>query len=112
MAYVRLRSRNANRWCKKYPFVRVEPVPVLVGDRPTWIEAVELEFNNEDSATHQFDTKFPGVPIVTCTPVEYSSLSQTAAVNLSISSCTKNAVEIESSAIFTGTVMLHAIYIG
>jgi hypothetical protein len=110
MSYTRLKTRDANRWGKKYPFIRVRKVPVLVGDKETWIEAAVIHFVGASTATYHFDQKFPAAPIVTATAVDAGNLD-IANVNIFISSVDKYTVVIGSSQILTGTVTLQAIYV-
>jgi hypothetical protein len=110
MSHTRFRTRDANRWGKKYSLVRVRKVPVLVIDRETWIEGAEIKFNGVDVMTYHFKQDFPDTPIVTATAVDTNDLD-VSNVNIFISSVDKFTVTVGSSNVFTGTVMLHAIHI-
>ena len=111
MAYSRLKSRDANRYCKKYSYVRVPKVPILLGDRPVYMETKEIVFEDVESVTHTFDQDFPETPIVTVTHVESSGTDNIASVNLFLEQLNKHTVTVSASENFSGTVMMHAIYI-
>ena len=110
MSYTKTRSRDQNRYVKKYGFVRVPPRPHLITDRVTIIEAVELSFSNVSSVEHVFDSSFPGTPVVTATALDSESNS-TANVNVFIKSLSSTNVTIGTSETFTGTIMMQAIYV-
>jgi hypothetical protein len=109
MAFTKSRSRDANRYGKKYPIVNVPPRPVLVTQGTTYIETFEIAFNGESSVAHNFKESFPNVPIVTATAVDSGS-NDTANVNVFIRSVNKFQVVIGvSNTGFNGTVMVQAI---
>ena len=110
MSYTRFKTRDANRWGKKYPFVRVRKVPMIVGTSEIWIEAVEITFDGINEITYHFECNFPGTPVVTATALDSSDLD-VSNVNIFIESVDQYTVTIGSSQVFTGTVMLQAIYI-
>ena len=110
MAHVKLRTRDANRWCKKYPHVRVPKRPVQVGDRPVWMETRELHFDEAEQVSYIFETNFPGVPILSITGIDSPSNSM-ANVHFFIKSINKNSCVVGSSETFSGHVYIHAIYI-
>lgn len=109
MAFTKSRSRDANRYVKKYPIVNVPKRQVLITQGTTYIEAFEIEFNGETSITWTFKESFPDVPIVTATAVDSGS-NDTANVNVFIRSVNKFQVIIGvSNTNFNGTVMVQAI---
>ncbi len=111
MGHTKLRVRDAHRWCKKYPHLRVEPRPVLVGDNYIWLEAEEVKFENTNSVTYYFDVDFPDVPVVTANAVGASAMSTQQNVNVYIQTLTRFTVTLETSEAFTGTVHMQAVYI-
>ena len=111
MSYTKTRSRDANRWGKKYSYVKVEPKPYLITEKSTILEAVEVTFSNESSVTYVFKASFPDAPSVTATALDSES-SDAANVNVFIKSITSTQVTIGTSDTFTGIIMLQAIYVG
>ena len=110
MSFTKTRSRDANRWVKKYPLVRVRKVGVLVTDKETYVEVEELTFSGQASISYNFKSAFPDTPVVTATALD-SQENSAANVNVFIKSVTKSSVEIGVSDDFTGIVMLQAIYV-
>jgi hypothetical protein len=110
MSYGRFKSRDANRWGKKYPFVRVRKVPVLVGDTETWIETAILNFDGDDTHVYNFSSEFPAAPVVTATAVDSDDLD-VASVNIFIIAVSSQQITVGASQVFTGTVAMQAIFL-
>ena len=115
MANTKIRSRDANRFGKKYSRARIPSKPFLMTENFSFIEVSKLQFRDANSYTHTFKTDFPGIPTVTASPMDASDPSgarNLGNVNVWISSLTQFTVTINTSENFYGTVMMQAIYVG
>jgi len=111
MATTKFKKRNMNRFRKVYPYLRREPRYELVSTTESLIEISAVPFVNSDSAIYVYANHFPSAPVVTATAVDTNGNS-TADVNVYLSSVSATQVIVETSAKFTGTVHLHAIFLG
>lgn len=108
---VRTKQYDKNRWKKTYPRFRKEPRPGLMADGHVILDALLVNFDNEDSKTVSFSGYYSNeIPSVSLTP--YGDINN---VNVFITGITVVGsvpaghgktvnVTIEASAAFTGQV--------
>jgi len=111
MAATKFKKRNLNRFRKVYPYIRREPRYELVSTTEALIEIAAVPFTNQDAVIYVFNEFFPAAPTITAVAVDSSDTS-TADVNVYVSGISSTQVTLETSAKFTGTVHLHAIFLG
>ena len=111
MAGALFKRKNKNRWRKIYPYLRRKPVYTYCANKEIVIETGYIEFNNASSGVHTFIVgRFPAAPTITSVSVDNLS-NGTANVNVFVTAVSTLSVTIESSALFTGRVHFHALYI-
>ncbi len=111
MARIAGRSRDRNRFSKKYPFVRA-PQKITVETVGTLeIELLTLQFQNESSKTAAFQESFSDTSYRALISPRDTSSSDSANVSLSIDDNTTDQYQItvNASAPFTGIVDVIAI---
>ena len=114
MATTKTRSRDANRFGKKYSRARTPSRPFIISENFTFVEVANLFFEDANTLTYTFKTNFPDTPTVTATPLEHSTIGDTSNlgnVNVYISSLDKFTVTVKTSENFYGTVMMQAIFV-
>ena len=104
MASGKVRTRDANRFHKKYSRARIRPKPQQFADydAATQIEAVRIKFDLESSYTFIFKLIYPEIPVITATAVGISPGFSN--VNVFVSEVTKTYAVIEVSEPFIGEV--------
>lgn len=114
MTRLRARSKDKNRFTKKYPFRRAPSRFVLETDESVIIEFLTLTFNNESKKSGSFDTQFTDTNYRVMMSVRDTTSSDSANVVLSIydPETDTSKVTITSSAPFTGTVDVVVIKVG
>jgi len=111
MAGTRFKRKDKNRWRKVYPYLRRKPVYTYCADKAVVMETGFIDFDNASSGSYTFAIGlFPAAPTITSISVDNLSTS-TANVNVFVTAVSTVSVTIESSALFTGRVHFHAIYI-
>ncbi len=106
MARIAGRSRDKNRFSKKYPFVRA-PQKITVETVGTLeIELLTMQFENESSKTVSFQEAFTDTTYRALISPRDTSSSDSANVSLSIDDSTTDQFQItvNASAPFTGIV--------
>ena len=106
---VKTKSYDRNRFRKVYPRFRPEPNPGFMSDGRVVLEALIVNFNDQDRAVFNLEGRYQNIPSVTVTP-----LGDINNVNVYISSLKLGSVPasggkscqviIESSTKFTGQV--------
>tara|TARA_Y100000034_G_C6734745_1_gene325734 strand:+ start:331 stop:672 length:342 start_codon:yes stop_codon:yes gene_type:complete len=111
MAGVKFKRKDKNRWRKVYPFLRRKPVYAYCADKEVVMETGYIDYSNASSGTYSFTPGlFTGAPTITAISVDNLS-NNTANVNVFVTAVSTTSVTIDSSALFTGRVHFHAIYI-
>lgn len=118
MGSVRTKKIDRNRFKKVYPRFRNLPNIVLQTNGEVRVEAMEIDFNNQDSATIILSERYTSLPSIV---VSSKGSGSTANVNVFVSSASLGSVPsgggfpvtvtVSASDNFTGQVALQAIQI-
>lgn len=114
MSRIKFRLVDKNRLVKRYPFVRAPKKMALQSDSTNVaIELGKLQFNNEDSKSFRFETKFDSANYNVVAVPRQSTTADSANVNIFVdgSASDSEQVTIGASAPFTGIVDIFAIEI-
>tara|TARA_Y100001937_G_scaffold125360_1_gene192007 strand:+ start:529 stop:879 length:351 start_codon:yes stop_codon:yes gene_type:complete len=113
MARLKVRSRDRNRFTKKYPFVRAPERLVFEGDGGIQVELLTLSFSNESSKTGTYQLPFEGTDFRVLVSARDSTSSDSANVALTIDESVSDVsqVKVDASAPFTGLVDVIALRI-
>ena len=111
MPRLKVRSRDRNRFTKKYPFVRAPERLTFEGDGGIIVELLTLSFNNESSKTGSYAEPFDDTDFRVLVSARDSTDSDSANVALSIDAnvSDKSQVKVDASAPFTGLVDVIAL---
>ena len=111
MSSLRARLVDKNRYSKRYPLVRAPVRLTYMGDSDLAIEIGSIYFDNAESGTLNFDSRFidSNFQVVA---VARSSGTENADVNVFISDKSTSSVTIQASSNFTGYVDIFAVRIG
>ena len=112
MARLKVRSKDKNRFTKKYPFVRAPKRLVLETDGAIQVELLTLTFSNESTKTGTYDLPFENSTNlrVLVSPRDTTNLDS-ANVSLAIDAAAtdRTKVKVDASAPFTGVVDVIAL---
>ena len=105
------RTRDRNRFTKKYPFIRAPKRNVLESTGTITIELITLSFENESTKTGTYEAPFSDNDFRVLISPRDTTNSDSANVALTIDNGTSNTVQVtvNSSAPFTGVVDVIAI---
>jgi hypothetical protein len=111
MARLKVRSRDRNRFSKKYPFVRAPERITFEGDGGIQVELLTLSFSNESSKTGTYELPFEDTAFRVLVSARDSTSSDSANVALSIDEAVsdRTQVKVNASAPFTGLVDVIAL---
>ena len=110
----RTKQYDRNRFKKVYPRFRAEPRPGLRSDKDLVIEAIIVNFDNQESKQVTLDGPYTQLPGVSLTPVGDINNVNLFITSLSLFSVPngsgrKALVTIEASTKFTGQIYLQAL---
>lgn len=112
MARLKVRSRDKNRFTKKYPFVRAPKRLVLETNGVIQVELLALTFSNESTKTGTYELPFENTTNlrVLVSPRDTTS-SDSANVSLAVDAAVsdRSQVKVDASAPFTGIVDVIAL---
>ena len=116
MATIKTKSYDRNRFKKVYPRFRPAPNKGLFVDGNVVLEAMVVNFNDQDSVSFSLTNKYTTIPSVTITPVGDINNVNVWISSISISSVPSGggstvSITVSASATFTGTVQLQAIQV-
>ncbi len=108
MGSLRVKLLDRNRYSKRYPLIRAPVRTTYIGDSDFAIEVGSIYFDNAESGTLTFDAQFLDTNYQVLA-VARSTSSETANVNVYVSSKTQNSVVVSASSNFTGYVDVFAV---
>jgi len=116
MATIKSKSYDRNRFKKVYPRFRPAPNKGLFVDGNVVLEALKINFSNQDSVSFSLANKYAAIPSVTITPVGDINNVNVWISAISISSVPSGGgrtvnITVAASAKFTGTIQLQAIQV-
>ena len=113
MARLKVRSKDKNRFSKKYPFVRAPERLVFEGDGGIQVELLTLSFSNESSKTGVYELPFEATDFRVLVSPRDSTNSDSANVALTVDDAVsdRTQVKVDASAPFTGLVDVIALRI-
>lgn len=105
------RTRDRNRFTKKYPFVRAPQRLTVETQQTLEIELLTLEFNNESSKEGTFEQSFPDTTYRALISPRDTGAGDSANVALSIDDNLSDRfkITVNASAPFTGIVDVVAL---
>lgn len=111
MPRLKVRSRDRNRFTKKYPFVRAPERLTFEGNGGIIVELLTLTFTNESTKTGIYETPFEDADFRVLISARDTSNSDSANVALSIDNTVSDLsqVKVNASAPFTGVVDVIAL---
>jgi len=110
MGSLRVKLIDRNRFSKRYPLVRAPVRNTFYGDSDVSIEIGSIYFDNAESGTLSYDVQFPDTSYQVIA-VARSTGTETADVNVFVTSKSQNSVTVEASSNFTGYVDVFAVRI-
>lgn len=111
MARLKVRSRDRNRFTKKYPFIRAPQRLVLETDGAIQVELLTLSFSNESTKTGTYEIPFVDSSFRVLLSARDSTNLDSANVALAIDDAIsdRSQVKVDASAPFTGLVDVIAL---
>ena len=110
MGFTTFNRRDAQRFRKVYPRIRKTPRYFTISDSAMSVESSKITMTNETFGYFNFQLVYDTVPTIVLT-AEVATDSQ-GMVNAYVTNLTRNRVEFETSAPFSGTIHLQIFKIG